>query len=342
MPLASFEALNERGAAGRATALRQPAQRRGGQPAPEGPARSPPSRELGVLELPARRGASSEAPEFSSHHETLEFLADLGLPGQPRDQRASTTSTAVYEFCRALAGAPPRPRLRDRRCGRQGRRPRPARAARLHLAGSAVGDRLQVPARGAHHGAHATSRCRSAAPGGPRRSPCSSRCSSAAPPSAWPRCTTRIRCAPRTSAPATRSSSARPATSSPRSSARCCRCGRPTASRGRSPRCARARCTPTLVRPEGEADTRCVEPACPFQRDQRIIYFASRGAMDIEGLGERTVFQLSDAGLVARSGRHLLAHRRAAARARRVRQDERREARRRRSRDRRTGRCRGC
>ena len=54
----------------------------------------------------------------------------------------------------------------------------------------------------------------------------------------------------------------------------------------------------TLVRREGEADTRCVEPQCPFQRDQRIIYFASRGAMDIEGLGERTVFQLSDAGLV--------------------------------------------
>ncbi|MBI4884778.1 MAG: NAD-dependent DNA ligase LigA [Actinobacteria bacterium] len=53
-----------------------------------------------------------------------------------------------------------------------------------------------------------------------------------------------------------------------------------------------------LVRPEGEADTRCVEPACPFQRDQRIIYFASRSAMDIEGLGENTVFQLSDAGLI--------------------------------------------
>ncbi len=53
-----------------------------------------------------------------------------------------------------------------------------------------------------------------------------------------------------------------------------------------------------LVRLEGESDTRCVEPECPFQRDQRIIYFATRGAMDIEGLGERTVFQLSDAGLV--------------------------------------------
>jgi len=57
-----------------------------------------------------------------------------------------------------------------------------------------------------------------------------------------------------------------------------------------------------LVRPEGEADTRCVEPECPFQRDQRIIYFASRGAMDIEGLGDQTVFQLSEAGLVTDAG----------------------------------------
>ena len=55
----------------------------------------------------------------------------------------------------------------------------------------------------------------------------------------------------------------------------------------------------TLVRLEGEADTRCVEPACPYQRDQRVIYFASRGAMDIEGLGERTVSQLTSAGMVA-------------------------------------------
>ena len=54
----------------------------------------------------------------------------------------------------------------------------------------------------------------------------------------------------------------------------------------------------TLVRPDGEADTRCVEPACPFQRDQKIIYWASRGAMDIEGLGERTVVQLTGAELV--------------------------------------------
>ena len=58
----------------------------------------------------------------------------------------------------------------------------------------------------------------------------------------------------------------------------------------------------TLVKLDDVADTRCVEPACPFQRDQRIIYFASRGGMDIEGLGERTVFALSDAGLVTDVG----------------------------------------
>ncbi len=54
----------------------------------------------------------------------------------------------------------------------------------------------------------------------------------------------------------------------------------------------------TLHRNVGEADTRCVEPECPFQRDQRIIHFASRGAMDIEFLGERTVFMLSDKGII--------------------------------------------
>jgi DNA ligase (NAD+) len=53
-----------------------------------------------------------------------------------------------------------------------------------------------------------------------------------------------------------------------------------------------------LVRPEGESDTRCVEPECPFQRDARIIHFGSRGAMDIEGMGDKTVFALSAADLV--------------------------------------------
>ena len=58
------------------------------------------------------------------------------------------------------------------------------------------------------------------------------------------------------------------------------------------------RCGNALMRPEGEADTRCVAPDCPAQRDQKIAYFASRGAMDIEGLGEQMVEKLTAADLV--------------------------------------------
>jgi DNA ligase (NAD+) len=58
------------------------------------------------------------------------------------------------------------------------------------------------------------------------------------------------------------------------------------------------RCGNALVRPEGEADTRCVAPDCPAQRDQKIAYFASRGAMDIEGLGEQMVEKLTEVELV--------------------------------------------
>ena len=54
----------------------------------------------------------------------------------------------------------------------------------------------------------------------------------------------------------------------------------------------------TLLRPEGESDTRCVEPQCPFQRWARLVHFGSRGAMDIEGFGEKTVSTFLEAGLI--------------------------------------------
>ena len=98
----------------------------------------------------------------------------------------------------------------------------------------------------------------------------------------------------------------------------------------------------TLVRPEGEADTRCVEPACPFQRDQRIIYWASRGAMDIEGLGERTVVQLTAAGLVRDPADIYALTVEQVVGPRGVRPDQRREARRRDRGRRATGRCHAC
>ncbi len=54
----------------------------------------------------------------------------------------------------------------------------------------------------------------------------------------------------------------------------------------------------TLERPEGESDTRCVEPLCPFQQWARLVHFGSRGAMDIEGFGEKTVSTFLDARLI--------------------------------------------
>jgi DNA ligase (NAD+) len=57
-------------------------------------------------------------------------------------------------------------------------------------------------------------------------------------------------------------------------------------------------CREPLVRLDGESDTFCVNVDCPGQRIQRISHFASRGAMDIEGLGERTVYLFSEAGLL--------------------------------------------
>jgi DNA ligase (NAD+) len=53
-----------------------------------------------------------------------------------------------------------------------------------------------------------------------------------------------------------------------------------------------------LVRLPGESDTYCTNIDCPAQRVQRISHYASRSAMDIEGLGEERVFQLVAAGLI--------------------------------------------
>ncbi len=57
-------------------------------------------------------------------------------------------------------------------------------------------------------------------------------------------------------------------------------------------------CGQPLVRLPGESDTYCTNIDCPAQRVQRISHYASRGAMDIEGLGEERVLQLVGAGLL--------------------------------------------
>ncbi|MBI5268103.1 MAG: NAD-dependent DNA ligase LigA [Burkholderiales bacterium] len=58
-------------------------------------------------------------------------------------------------------------------------------------------------------------------------------------------------------------------------------------------------CASPIERLEGEADWRCTGGiTCPAQRKQALLHFASRRAMDIEGLGDKLVDQLVDAGIV--------------------------------------------
>ncbi len=57
-------------------------------------------------------------------------------------------------------------------------------------------------------------------------------------------------------------------------------------------------CGAAAVRAEGESAHRCTGSACQAQLRERIGHFASRSAMDIEGLGEKLVNQFVDAGLI--------------------------------------------
>ncbi len=59
-------------------------------------------------------------------------------------------------------------------------------------------------------------------------------------------------------------------------------------------------CSAKAVRLEGEAVTRCANLDCPAQLKNNLRHLASRGALDIDGLGERLVDQLVEADLIRR------------------------------------------
>jgi DNA ligase (NAD+) len=57
-------------------------------------------------------------------------------------------------------------------------------------------------------------------------------------------------------------------------------------------------CGTKVVRTEGEVDYRCVNANCPAKLRETILHFASRGVMNIDGMGDALVTQLTERGLV--------------------------------------------
>ncbi|HEX4147229.1 MAG TPA: NAD-dependent DNA ligase LigA [Pirellulales bacterium] len=61
-------------------------------------------------------------------------------------------------------------------------------------------------------------------------------------------------------------------------------------------------CDTPVVKDEGGVYIRCPNPSCPAQVKERVRYFATRNAMDIEGLGDKLIDQLVSSGLVSGVG----------------------------------------
>lgn len=61
-------------------------------------------------------------------------------------------------------------------------------------------------------------------------------------------------------------------------------------------------CQGPIIREEEEVAHRCINPECPDQLRERLIWFAGRDQMDIDGMGEKVVIQLCDAGLIKSFG----------------------------------------
>ncbi len=57
-------------------------------------------------------------------------------------------------------------------------------------------------------------------------------------------------------------------------------------------------CEHVLVKPDGEAVTRCPNPLCPAQKLQNLSHFTSKAGLDIEGLGKRNIEQLFELQII--------------------------------------------
>ena len=236
----------------------------------------------------------------SSHHELLQWLGDRGLAGESA-HRATRHDRCRRRLLRADGSPAPLTRLRDRRRGREGRRPRAARRDGRHEQGAALGDRVQVPAGGeddapeGHHGEHRAHRPGHAVRGARSRvrGRVHRRTRHAAQPGrggAQGRSSGRHR------------DRAQGRRCDPRSGGSC---PRRVARRGR--RCGSSR--PRVLRAAGHLSGSRPSPIitastsiAPRSASRASCTSPGRGAMDIEGLGEERVRQFVDAELLADPG----------------------------------------
>ena len=156
----------------------------------------PAARRLGL------RHGSARGPRAGFAVAHARVAARARLPHEPV-RRAPRLDRGGREALRRVGAEAHRARLRDRRHRDQGRRARPAAAARRAARAAALGARVQVGADDRADHASTRSRSASAAPATSTRGRCSSRSRSAASPSRARRCTTRRTSTARTSARAT-------------------------------------------------------------------------------------------------------------------------------------------
>ena len=227
-----------------------------------------------------------------------------------RCARSATRSAGVeglLEYYARIGAQARAAAVRDRRRGLQGEPARLAGAAGLRLARAALRARAQVSGRGADHRgarhrgagrAHRRAHAGGAPEAGVRRRRDRDQRDAAQRGRAAPQGRAHRR--HRGRAPRRRRDSRGrlgAAGGAPGGCRRCSRCRR-------SARCAARR----WCKNEDEAAHRCSGGLfCPAQRKQALLHFASRRAMDIEGLGEKLVDQLVDKELVRTPGRPLQA-----------------------------------